>query len=83
MAVPINFKIVTYYPYFRSNSPPKLDTGSTYTGSLDQIQELDNFSPIPALTTKTYITDWRLKDHKRFHNAYVSTNRWDVSDARH
>jgi hypothetical protein len=82
MSVPSSFKIVTYWPDYTSTNVAHFKVAATYTGTLEQIRNKDEFSPVPELTTRTLITDWRMKPRNSRDNinSYVSTNGWDRAD---
>jgi RNA polymerase sigma factor (sigma-70 family) len=82
ISMPSSFKIVTYWPDYTSTNVARFKVAATYTGTLEQIRNLEKFSPVPELTTRTFITDWRIKTRGNIHgqNSYVSTNRWDRAD---
>lgn len=79
---PSSFKLVVYHPDYKSTNVAKFQVSYTITGALGQIRGKNKFSPLPELTTRTLITDWRIKRRGQI-NSYVSTNRWDFSDAIH
>lgn len=82
ISMPSSFKIVTYWPDYTSTNVARFKVAATYTGTIEIIHALNQFSPVPELTTRTLITDWRMKPKGNI-NSYVSTNRWDFSDAIH
>jgi hypothetical protein len=83
VSMPSSFKIVTYVPDYTSTNVARFKVAVTYTGTLEQIRDKNKFSPVPELTTRTLITDSRIKQKRRTDvpASYVSTNRWDFSDA--
>jgi RNA polymerase sigma factor (sigma-70 family) len=83
ISMPSSFKIVTYWPDYTSTNVARFKVAATYTGTLEQIRNKDKFSPVPELTTRTLITDWRMKPRNSRDNihAYVSTNRWNRAAA--
>jgi hypothetical protein len=84
ISMPSNFKIVTYWPDYASTNVARFKVAATYTGTLEQIRNTEKFFPVPELTTRTLITDSRIKSKRKGQiNSYVSTNRWDFSDAIH
>ncbi len=83
ISMPSSFKTVTYWPDYTSTNVARFKVAATYTGTLEQIRSKDEFSPVPELTARTLITDSRIKQKRRTNPpfSYVSTNRWDFSDA--
>jgi hypothetical protein len=80
VALPSSFKLIVYRPSYTSNAVANLEITYTITGTLGQIRNKDEFSPVPALTTRTLITDSRIMLGGR-PTPYVSTNRWSYSNA--
>jgi RNA polymerase sigma factor (sigma-70 family) len=83
ISVPCRFKIVAYRPDYASTNVASFKVGFTIIGTLEQIRDKNEFSPVPELTTRTLITDSRIKQKRRTDPpaSYVSTNHWDFSDA--
>jgi hypothetical protein len=83
ISVPGNFRVVAYWPDYASTNVARFKVASTITGTLEQIRNIDRFSPVPELTTRTLITDSRIKQKRRTNPpvSYVSTNRWDFTNA--
>lgn len=81
--LPSSFKLVVYRPAYTSQTVANFEVGCTITGTLDQIGKKDHFSPVPELTTRTTITDSRIKHEGRpiSYTRYLSSNRWDSAGA--
>ena len=81
ISLPSNFKWVVYIPSYQdaTNAKPTFVVGYTITGTLDTIRQTGKFSPVPELTMATHITDSRVRRGRL--TPYLSTNRWDYSDA--
>jgi RNA polymerase sigma factor (sigma-70 family) len=80
--LPSSFQLTVYRPSYADapDAKPNFVVACTITGNLETIRKTGNFSPVPELTTKTYITDWRVMRGGR-PAPYASTNRWDYSAA--
>lgn len=78
ISIPTTFKITVSHPDYESTNAAKFLTAYTITGTVDQVRRVENFSPVPVLTTKTHITDWRNMRHAR-PGMFVSTNFWEQS----
>ena len=83
ISMPSSFKIVTYWPDYTSTNVAHFKVAATYTGTLEHIRNMEKLFPVPELTTRTLITDWRMKPRNSRDNinSYVSTNRWNRADA--
>jgi len=80
ISVPSSFKIVVYRPNYSSRIVARVDVSYTITGTLGKIRTINGFFPVPKLTTKTSVTDWRRQD-RGSPGRYFTTNSWDYSDA--
>jgi RNA polymerase sigma factor (sigma-70 family) len=85
--IPGSFRLTGYRPDFESGKNPQLVPYYTISAELEQIRAVKDLSAIPELTTKTLISDGRIKNTKGNPSghlrSYVSTNLWDVSEAIH
>lgn len=80
VSIPSSFKITVSRPDYASTSVAKFIPVYTITGTLDQVQKVETFSPVPKLTTKTHITDWRNLIGGQ-PTMFVTTNLWKFSRA--
>ncbi|HLX96971.1 MAG TPA: sigma-70 family RNA polymerase sigma factor [Verrucomicrobiae bacterium] len=80
--LPSSFQLTVYRPSYADapNAKPNFVVACTITGNLETIRKTVHFSPVPELTTKTYITDWRVM-RGRPPEHHASTNHWDYSAA--
>lgn len=80
--LPSSFQLIVYRPSYADapDAKPNFVVAYTITGNLETTRETGHFSPVPELTTKTDITDWRVTRGGR-PAPYASTNRWDYTAA--
>jgi hypothetical protein len=82
ISMPRDFKLTAYRPDYASTNVAKFVAGYTVTGSLEQIQNMGKFSPVPQLNMETRITDLRIIVRRGLQpTSYISTNQWDIADA--
>jgi len=80
ISLPSSFKITVSRPDYESTNVAKFVPVYTMAGRLDQIRTVGTFSPVPKLTIKTHITDWR-NANRRYPDMFLSTNFWEFSKA--
>jgi hypothetical protein len=79
MFLPGSFLLKVFAPNFKVEGKTNLDLFYTIAANVETVRSLSNFSCMPALTTKTVITDSRLFLGE-LPISYVSASNWDTEE---
>ncbi len=86
LSLPGIFDLIEYEPGWVVDNVTNFNIGYTVIGRVDAVRELKMFSPIPNLTTKTSITDFRYNFGVRT-ISYLSSSNWyseqQITEALH
>jgi hypothetical protein len=84
ISIPRDFKLTAYRPDYASTNVANFIVMFTVTGTLEQIQNMGKFSPVPQLNMETSITDLRIKVRRGLRpTSYISTNQWNITNSVH